>query len=50
MANKNVVPPIFSNDVSYKFWKSCIQMCEAVCGTLKNEQGIIVLSIIVNIL
>ena len=43
MTNKKVVPPIFSNDVSYKFWKSCIQMWEVVCGTPKSEQGIILL-------
>ena len=43
MANKKVAPPIFSNDVSYKFWKSRIQMWEVVCGAPKNEQGIIVI-------
>ena len=43
MAHKKVAPPIFSNYVSYKFWKSRIQMWEVVCSTPKNEQGIIVL-------
>ena len=43
MTSKKVAPPIFSNDVSYKVWKSRIQMWEVVCGTPKNEQGIIVL-------
>ena len=43
MANKNVAPPVFSNDVSYKFWESRIQMWEVVCGTPTNEQGVIVL-------
>ena len=43
MANKKVVPPIFWNDVSYKFSKSRTQMWEVVCGTPKDEQGITVL-------
>ena len=43
MTSTKVAPPIFSNDVSYKVWKSRIQMWEVVCGTPKNEQGIIVL-------
>ena len=45
MANKKVAPPTFSNDVTYKFWKSCIQMWDVVCGNPKNKQGIIVITI-----
>ena len=30
MANKKVAPPIFSDDVSYEFWKSRIQMWEVL--------------------
>ena len=43
MADKKVAPPIFSNDVSYKFWESRIQILEVVHVTPKNKQGIIVL-------
>ena len=43
MTKKKVAPPIFSKDVSYKFWKNRIQMWEVVCGTPKNEQVISVL-------
>ena len=45
MTNKKVAPPIFSNDVSYEFWKGRIQMWELVFGTPKNEEGIIVIKI-----
>ena len=44
MANtKRVVPPIFSNDVTYKFWKNRIEMWTVISGVPQNEQGILVL-------
>ena len=41
MANKKVAPPIFSNDVSYKFWKRRIQMWEVVCKKMNKDYYII---------
>ena len=44
MANaERVAPPVFSNDVTYKFWKNHIEMWTAICGVPQNEQGILVL-------
>ena len=43
MAYKKVAPPLLSKNMSYKYWKSRIQMWEVVCSTPKYEQGIIVL-------
>ena len=46
MANEKIALLIYSNNVTYKFWKSCIQMWEVVvCGTPKNEQEVIVIII-----
>ena len=45
MANEKIAPLIYSNNATYKFWKSCIQMWEVVCGTPKNEQEVIVIII-----
>ena len=42
MANKKVVPPILLN-VSYKFWKSHIQMWEVICGTPKMNKELLLL-------
>ena len=42
MANaKRVAPPIFSNNVTDKFWKKCIEMWTVECGVPQNEQGIL---------
>ena len=44
MANaKRVAPPIFSNDVTYKFWKNRIEVSTVICGVPQNEQGILLL-------
>ena len=44
MANaKRVSPPIFSNDVTQKFWKNRIEMWTVICGVPQNEQGILLL-------
>ena len=44
MANaKRVAPPIFSNDVTYKFWKNRIDVSTVICGVPQNEQGILLL-------
>ena len=43
MANKKVVPPILLNDVSYKFWKSRIQIWKVICGTPKMNKELLLL-------
>ena len=43
MANEKVVPPILLNDVSYKFWKSRIQIWKVICGTPKMKEELLLL-------
>ena len=44
MANaKRTAPPIFSNDVTYKFWKNRIEVSTVICGVPRNERGILLL-------
>ena len=48
MANEKIAPLIYSNNATYKFWKSCKFwkiLKEVVCGTPKNEQEVIVIII-----